>query len=250
MDDVVILAGGRCSAEMRALTGCEFRADIPLLNGETCLDRTRRVLSRFGEPLVIGGRVGSAPRQAPGGDSFVESFATANSLVRGRRYLLVTVDLPLLTESAVNDFVARCDPEIALSYPIVPAAECEAQLPGMKRTTLKLREGHFTGGNLAMIDAPAVKEATAILQRAYSARKSPVALAGIVGVDTLFRVLLSKVLPMTLSVSYLEQRVGKMLRIPVKAVVTHAAEIGADLDSADQYQVFLRALENREGSEN
>jgi len=247
---VVILAGGRCSEEMKALTECDFRADIPLLNGETCLDRTRRVLSKFGEPLVIGGREGCAPRQAPGGESFVESFAAANALVRGRRYLLVTVDLPLLTESAVSDFVSRCDPDIALSYPIVPAAECEAQLPGMKRTTLKLREGHFTGGNIAMIDAPAVQEATAILQRAYAARKSPVALAGIVGLDTLFRVLLSKLVPMTLSVAYLEKRVGKMLTIPVRAVVTHSAEIGADLDSADQYQVFLRALEKREGSEN
>ena len=73
------------------------------------------------------------------------------------------------------------------------------------------------------------------MQQGYDARKSPLKLATIVGLGTLFRLILGKVLPATLPIPALEKAVGKVLQGPVKAIITPYAEIGTDIDSPEQF---------------
>ncbi|MCH7945948.1 MAG: hypothetical protein IIC73_08055, partial [Armatimonadetes bacterium] len=123
---------------------------------------------------------------------------------------------------------------------IVRAEECERRFPGMKRTTLKLREGEFTGGNVALMQTEAMLRALPVMERAYSLRKKPLLLARELGLGVLGRVVLGQMWPQTLPVARLEKAVGRFLGVGVHGVFSGYAELGADLDGAEQYEAFCR----------
>jgi hypothetical protein len=237
--DVVILAGGRCEPELAALTGAEFRADVPF-QGRTCLEIVLSAASGFGDPLVVGGRPGLHPRQTPGGAHFVESVRLGLERVRTDTFLLVTVDLPCLKADSLGRFIELCDPAVGLNYPIVPAEVCQREFPGLKRTTLRLREGTFTGGNVALLNRDLMRRALPVLEAAYAARKSPLRLARMAGPSVLGQVVLGRLFPASLRLKRLEQAVGKFLGVEVRAVVGQDADIATDVDSAAQMRVLLR----------
>lgn len=243
--DVVVLAGGKCPPDLAAAAGVEDRAMLPI-EGEPILERVLRAVEHLAAPVVIGGPPSESPRWKPGGKSFLESLAAGMELVDGDRFLVVTGDLPCLTREAVDDFIARCDPSATLNYPIVPIEAAEARFPGMKRTTLALREGRFTGGNLALATTHGMRRAMPTLRAAYEARKSPLRLAAMVGYGTLARVALARLVPASLPISALERAVGRFLGAPVSAVRTEYAEIGADVDNAAQYVAFLALTRSTE----
>lgn len=235
--DVVILAGGKCDDELRAATGAEFRAEIEV-HGTRLVDTVLEAAKPLGEPILVGGPANLSDRQVPAGADFCDSLRNGLEQVTTERFLLVTVDLPCLTTCALEDFVEQCDPKAGLNYPIVSSAACEESFPGMKRTTLKLREGVFTGGNVAMMDTEMMKRALPIMTKAYAFRKKPLRLAHVVGLGVLGRVLLGQIWPRTLSIKSLEKAMGKFLEVPVHAVPSKFAELGADLDKAEQFLIF------------
>ena len=182
-------------------------------------------------------------RHVPSGASFIASLRGGLQSVLTDEFLLVTADLPCLTTRAVEDFLSRGDRGAALNYPVIPVGVCEDAFPGMNRTTLRLREGEFTGGNIAWMRTDLMRQALPVLERAYANRKNPVKLASIIGFGTLARVLLAKVVPASLSLSSLEAQLARFLGVPVRAIVTEFAEIGADIDNAAQYKSLI-ALKN------
>ncbi|MBS1723487.1 MAG: nucleotidyltransferase family protein [Armatimonadetes bacterium] len=236
--DVVVLAGGRCEPELAEKTGVELRADLPY-HGQTIVERVLEAVRGFGHPVLVGGRPGSTFRQVPAGESFVKSLSNGIAAVQTETFLLVTGDLPCLEAAHVQSFLDSCDSQVALNYPIIPASACEREFPGMKRTTLRLREGEFTGGNIALMRTVLMHRAMPILERAYAFRKSPIKLASMLGVGTLAKVALARVAPKTLSVASLEGTLGRFLEVPVKAIVTEAAAIGADIDTYAQYKSLI-----------
>ena len=235
--DIVILAGGKCDDDLRAATGAEFRAEI-VVHGKRLVDTVLNATKPLGEPILVGGPDGLSKRQVPAGDDFCASLRKGLELVVTERFLLVTVDLPYLTTDALRDFIEQCDPNAGLNYPIVSSTACEERFPGMRRTTLKLREGVFTGGNVALMGTEMMKRALPVMEKAYALRKKPLRLAHIVGLDVLGRVLLAQLWPRTLSIRSLEKAMGKFLEVPVHAVPTQFAELGADLDKAEQFEIF------------
>jgi len=237
--DVVILAGGRCDDELRAATGAEFRAEIEI-GGERLVDTVLNATRPLGEAILVGGPEGLGARQVPAGENFCDSLRKGLEQVTTDQFLLVTVDLPCLTTQALQDFIDRCEPKAGLNYPIVAIEMCDEMFPGMKRTTLKLREGVFTGGNVALMDTAMMRKAVPIMEKAYELRKKPLRLAMIVGIGVLGRVVLGQIVPKTLDLPSLERALGKFLKVPVHAVPTDFAELGADLDKADQYEIFQR----------
>jgi hypothetical protein len=235
--DVVILAGGRCDDALRAATGAELRADVKV-GGRTLAERVLEATRPLGEPILVGGHDGLSDRRVPAGEDFCDSLGNGLKEVTTDSFLLVTVDLPCLTTEGLRDFVSHCDPGAGLNFPIVSKEDCERAFPGMKRTTLKLREGTFTGGNVALMDTALMRRALPVMERAYAMRKKPLKLAQIVGFGVLFRVVLGQVVPSTLPLSCLEKSVGKFLGVTVHGVVSRYAELGADLDKAEQLAAF------------
>lgn len=238
MHDLIILANGKCTPEMEQASGFRYRCELPV-EGQAMLDRVIEAVRPFGEPMLVGGPERPGFRQVVGGESFVDSLRIANTLASTPRYLLLFADLPFLKTESVRRFLSDCEPEASVNYPIVPVELCLREYPTLPRTTLKLREGHFTGGNLALIDPQACQQAMPIVQQAYAARKNPLALGRIAGLGTLARIAGTKAFPRAISIRGLESSVGKFLRMPVKAVIVHAADIGTDIDSWAQYQAIV-----------
>jgi hypothetical protein len=129
--------------------------------------------------------------------------------------------MPDVTTEDLTDVVARTPIDAEIAYPIIPLAACEAKYPGVARTSLRLREGTFTGGNVAVMHTESMRRSMAQMELAYVARKSPVKLAAILGFGTLLRVILGRAAPQTLP-------------------ITHAAALGTDMDKPEQYAAWLK----------
>ncbi|MCU0315747.1 MAG: NTP transferase domain-containing protein [Fimbriimonadaceae bacterium] len=236
--DILVLAGGKCSPSLKLESGQEFRADVPFF-GKSSLDLMLEVVEGLGNVIVVGGPPGRHENQVPGGSHFIGSVQAGLAQVTSENFLLVTVDIPFVRRAHIERYLGKCDESAGINYPIIPVEECEKQFPGLKRTTLALREGRFTGGNLALMKRSLMQTALPILAQAYEKRKDPLSLARLVGFDTLVRVMLGKIAPATLSIATLESKVSRFLEVPVKGIITLDAALGTDIDDGEQ---FLAAL--------
>ncbi len=240
IDDTVILAGGMASADLQALTGVKFRAEVPWGTG-TMLDPVVNALAAVSPPegpLIIGG----PPREGrwvPGGDTLAQTLRLALEHVQGDRFLVSTCDLPFLTPESIAYLVEHLDPACDITYPMVPMELCRARFPGVPRTRLRLREGEFTGGNVFAFRTESLRTALAHFEAVYAARKSPVRLGAIVGWGTALRIVAAKLTPGLVSARRLAADVTARFGIPVQALVVPYAEIGTDVDDAAQYRSLL-----------
>lgn len=165
----------------------------------------------------------------PSGVSFAESmkagFEAASQLTTdNQRLLLVTADLPWLTSSALEEFITA-SPAADIVYPVVRREDALEQFPEQKRTFVRLKEGVFTGGNLLLLTTASVSKLLPFVERAYNARKNPVALAALVGSRTLLRLLLGR-----LSLHDLEARVSQLVGASAQVFIAKDACVGADVD--------------------
>jgi hypothetical protein len=106
-----------------------------------------------------------------------------------------------------------------LTYAVVPADLCRERFPQLKRTTVRLREGELTGGNLFWAQRAVALRELHRLEALYRARKQPIRLALQIGVGLLIRFLLAQYLsPRLLSLAHIEQRIA---RHPARARQSH-----------------------------
>jgi GTP:adenosylcobinamide-phosphate guanylyltransferase len=241
-DDVVARATG---APCKALVEIEGRPLIAyvldaLREAETvreiiAVEGPSRSLSRydgdFGVPIVTAE-----------GSRLIDTFtASAKAVTSGERILIVTVDLPLLTAEAVDGFVRSCqETQGGLSYPIVQAEAFDRAFPGRGKTVVPLREGRFTGGNLAIVTREFVLEGGPAIGRTFERRKSAVRLAWMFGLRFLVRLLTGR-----LTIEQLEQRGGELVGTTVAAVPVPWPEIGFDVDHTEDLELASRFLRER-----
>lgn len=167
----------------------------------------------------------------PAGATFVESFSAgleaALALSPTSPVLVTTADLPWLESAAIADFLAAAA-GAALAYPIVRKETALAQFPEQRRTFVKLRNGRFTGGNMMLLAPEMVPVLLPFTERAYQGRKNPLALAKLFGVDFIVRLAVGQ-----LSLKAIEARATHILGLPVRALETRHAGIGADVDKPE-----------------
>ena len=248
--DVVVLAGGRNDAAMEAATGVSNRALTPL-GGRTMLDYVVSALrgSSSVQNVFVVGEVpaGDGYRVVTGGITMLDNLmAGLEAAGAQERVLVSTSDIPFLTAESVNDFVGRgIESGADLCCPFVSAALCRDRFPEMKRTAIKLREGHFTLGNLVLVNPSFLKAHQDTIGRAYAARKSPLKMAGLLGYGLLARLILAQtVSPSLLTVGALEAGVGRLLGGGCRAVGLESRfpEIGTDVDKPDDVAIARRML--------
>ncbi|MCG9894185.1 MAG: NTP transferase domain-containing protein, partial [Fimbriimonadaceae bacterium] len=240
----MILAGGNAPDDLAAVGGSSERAGIKYGN-RTFLEVVREAVDGVGRIVQVGGPPAEDGVTVEAGRTFVESVGRGLAAVEADQVLIVTADLPCLRAEMVSRFLESC-PEADLCYPILRAESCEAAFPDMARTTLRLREGRFTGGNLSLVRTEALRRFVPLLEQAYAARKSPIRLGGMVGWGLVGRLILGRLAPATLSIASLEAEIGRFLRADVRAVFCQDAEIGADIDTAEQYvhvEFYILALD-------
>lgn len=152
--------------------------------------------------------------------------------------LLVLADIPLLSAEAVDDYVRRCQGVQADAYyTIVDMRTVKERFPDTQRTTMKLTDGEFTGGNVFLIK----KETFSVLrvngERAFARRKSPVRLLLMLGLGFVFRLFTRR-----LSVRELEAKASALLGVKVVAIETPFASIGVDVDKDSDLVLAEAAL--------
>lgn len=174
------------------------------------------------------------------GDTVIETFKNAFNAFppEGKRILVVTADIPLLTTQAVNDFLLTClKQEGDLFYPIVSREINEDKYPGVRRTYVSLKDGLFTGGNLFFVDPAIVERCLPVAERLVRYRKKPLRLASYIGWGILLRYVLGQ-----LSLEDAEKAVSKMIGIKGVAVVSPFPEIGIDVDKESDLDLAKRML--------
>jgi hypothetical protein len=228
---------------MRAETGCTYRAELPIAGRPIAEAVANTVKAAVGplNTIVVGYKLPGYPH-AEAGSSFVASLRNGLAQVYSENFILVAADLPFLEQESVREIVSAANLDMALNYPIVRAEACESRFPAMKRTTLRIREGEFTGGNIAVANKRWLETIFPILERAYANRKKPFALAGQVGYGTLCKVLWGRLFPSSLPLKTLEDAASRFLKAPVRAIVTNCADIGADIDNLEQYRAAVSSL--------
>lgn len=174
-----------------------------------------------------------------GGLTAVESLRNGlKVLPEASRVLVAAADIPLLTPEAIDGFINQCSQgEGDVFYPIVAKETVEQNYPGIKRTYVQFREGIFTGGNLFLINPLIVEPCAVKAQEMVQLRKSPLKLAKLLGFSFIVKFLMKR-----LSLPEVEQKVSRLLQIKGRAIITHYAEIGADVDKPSDYHIINQLL--------
>ncbi|MBE3552160.1 MAG: NTP transferase domain-containing protein [Kyrpidia tusciae] len=244
--DAIVLAGGSVSDKNgpKALWSIQGRAMV---------DYVLDALSAAGDMeriAVVGQTSGSSPRAVwlPGSGSIVDHLKAALEFLgrpRGEYVLIATCDVPLLTGAMVEDFLGRCRPfRRDFYYPIVRREDCERELPGIRRTYVKLRDGTFTGGNLFVIRDDVLSRILPVIDRFIRNRKNPLRLSKELGWSFTVRLAASRVVGV-LSIDQLESRVRELFAVRASAVICPHAAIGADVDEPEDLGWVDRALAAR-----
>ncbi|MCS7301030.1 MAG: NTP transferase domain-containing protein [Fimbriimonadales bacterium] len=237
----VILAGGALDAEWGAQSGARSRAEV-IVNGAPMYQHVVRALRGVAgiEAILL---IGDAPAGVgytvlPPRDSLLENARLGLEQSRTDSVLFATVDLPFLTCESVQFFLGESlRSGAALTYAVVPADLCRERFPQLRRTTVRLREGEVTGGNLFWARRAVALRELPRLEALYRARKQPARLALHIGLGLLLRFLLAQYLsPRWLSIQQIEQRVEQILHVPVKAILTPYPEVGADIDRLEHWR--------------
>ena len=237
----VVLGGGGSNA-LSTAAGVPAKALVPFHGrplASYVLDALRES-SRVG-PIVYTGEATpelalQTDRVLPAAETFLGSFSAgvgaALELTPQNPVLVLSADLPWLTGAALDDFVnAAQTAGAALAYPVIRREVAQAQFPDQARTFVKLKDGHFTGGNLMLLAAEAVPVLLPFIERAYQGRKNPLALARLFGVDFIVRLALGR-----LSIAAIEERAERTLGVRVRALPTLHAGIGADVDKVEHLE--------------
>jgi GTP:adenosylcobinamide-phosphate guanylyltransferase len=174
--------------------------------------------------------------------SFIDNAIMGCAIFPSDRYLLcATGDLPALTPEAIEDFIVRSlETGADITYPLVRAEDMEAQFPGSQRTYVKVAGGPVTGGNIMVLAAGVVSRNREIIQRLFDTRKSPVAMARVIGIPFIFKYVSGR-----LRVDDVERKMEQLLGGRCAAVYTSHASIGADVDKPIDVVVSERVLYQR-----
>ncbi len=234
----IVLGGG--SDDLSKQTGVASKALVPI-QGKPMAYHVLRALKHSKSVSFIS-YVGQADASfasfadalLPAGESMASSLALGSGAALAKHpkqpLLVLSADVPWLTPNAVDKLV-QTTPDVDLIYPIVSKEVSERQFPGQKRTYVKMAEGKFTGGNVIVISVEMLPKLLGVLNQLHAARKNPLGLARLFGVDIIFKLLMG-----TLTILEVEARAKKILGADMKAWISDDASLGADVDKASHLQ--------------
>ena len=239
----IVLGGGAADDAVATKFGVPVKALAPIAGQPMAAHVLRALRSARVERIIYVGPVTPAleglidAQIAARGTMLQNLQAGLEAISDAKRVLVATADIPLLTAEAVLDVLTR-DSGIGLVYPIISMLDSQAMFPGGQRTSAKLREGRFTGGNLFLLEPRLVNAFLPRLEFVLNNRKNVLRLAGMFGLGTLVKLATG-----TLSIAELEGNVSRILGVPAQALLTKHAEIGFDVDKVDDIAIVLKKLE-------
>ena len=228
--EAIVLAGGRESDVLAQHFGVKNKCLAPI-KGRPMVDYTLEALAQNNlEIILVGENAVYSPQPkmllADHG-SMLANLEQALKNTSGELVLVSAGDTPFLTAEAVKWFLAN-SPRAGLVYSVVEKEEVEAHFRGMRRTYAKVGGKYYTGGNLFLVNRKSFLESLEVIKKAIALRKKPLALAGMIGVSTLLKVVLG-----VATIPMLERKVSAILGVEARALVTPYAGVGVDVDEVD-----------------
>lgn len=150
--------------------------------------------------------------------------------------LIVSSDIPTIKGEMVDWVVnAAMETDEDVYYNVIPREVMEKRFPGSKRTYTHLKNMDVCGGDMNMARASLVIGEVELWEQITNARKSPLKQAALIGIDTLFLLLLRR-----LTLEKAVEKVTKRLKITGRGIICPYAEVGMDIDKSHQLEL-LRA---------
>jgi len=256
--DAIILAGGEIPGALRESLSASIleaahgeRALLPLQNRPAIswlLDSLQDVegIERI---IVVGQKktlellpqwspnaIGVAAQNTLSANVIAGIDAAQSSLV-----LIMTCDIPLATSQTWNDFLAKVSAgNWEAAYPIVRSETMESTFPGGKRTYATVTDGRFTGGNAFVLPRACRSTLENVLETAYNARKNPLKLAGLLGMQFIIKATTKR-----LSIADVEKKIAQILNCRAGAVEMQDAAIAFDIDKIADYNLVESTFAKR-----
>lgn len=228
--EAIVLAGGKADDPLALKFGVASKTLLPY-RGRPQVEYTLEALTGAGlEVILLGPQVplNPAPRiTLPDHGGIIENLEAGIQAARGQRLLVATGDMPFLGVEAVR-WILQNAPQAGFVYAVIAKETIEQRFPNMRRTYARLREGSFTGGNIVIIDKNLFYTALPLLKKVIALRKKPLALAQIIGLGTLLKVVLGMA-----TIPDLEAKVSQIIGVPARALITPYAEVGVDIDKEE-----------------
>lgn len=154
---------------------------------------------------------------------------------------IISGDVPCITGQMI-DWMAEqiMQGEADVYYPVVERADMEKVFSESRRTYVHLKDGNFCSGDVLGINPQAAGTDSPLWHKISAARKNPVQQAGILGIDTLFLLLLHQ-----LNLEDAQNMVSKRMGINGKVVRVPHAEMGMDVDKPFQLDMAAEYLERK-----
>ena len=255
--DAIVLAGGRCAPadplhgqapdgykcllELGGRPMVQWSLDA--LSGADDIDRVVVV----GLPVSTELHCRHALTLLEGGSDVIGSIQAAGQhLLRdgadaAGHALIVSADAPLISSAMVQWLVRRvAENDDDLSICVVERAVMEARFPTSKRTYVRLKDADVCGGDVNACRLSVTRRGVAIAERLARARKSPLRLALIIGLDTLVLLVLRR-----LTLAQAMRTISARLGLGTGAIVCPFAEVGMDVDKPSQLAIAREDLEAR-----
>jgi len=232
----VVLAGGPADAVAALQPGAPNKAFVEIA-GTTLVERVLialRASSSIDRIVVVAPEtmrahpgIARADELRPDGPRITDSLRSGLAgLPPARDALVVASDLPILSQTAVDDFagrVAALDADVI--YGCVEKSVHVARYPEVPHTWARLRDGTFCGGGIAALKPRALPLLERFIERLGAARKHPFRLASLFGWDVLARFALGR-----LSIADAEHRASGILGARARAAVSPFAETAVNVD--------------------
>lgn len=246
-----ILAGGHKQEQVAKAFGLSHKALVPVA-GKPLVRWVAEALqgAELVGPVVVATELAEVAAALPegletvrpAGSAFLDTIeAGFRHFPSAERMVLVTCDLPLLTPAAVDDFTRRAlDSGAELCYSIVRGDRLESNSTGTKRTLIRLQDGACTGGNIVCLSRHFVEQEGRRVALAFSGRKNPVKLAGLLGLGFIWGLLRGK-----LTLPQIIDKAQRIMHVPVAVVDSEYPEVCFDLDKVEHVAVAEKALKGK-----
>ncbi len=163
-------------------------------------------------------------------------------LDRKTRYVLIaSSDIPAIKPEMVDWLIETCmETQDDLYYGICSRDVMENRFPESKRTYTKLQDIELCGADINIAHVRMATEHLDLWESLIGTRKSPLRQAGIIGLDTLFRVATR-----TITLDDLVGKVSKRIGIQGRAIRWQVAEPCMDIDKPHQLELLRADLEKQ-----
>ncbi len=159
--------------------------------------------------------------------------------------LVVSSDIPALKSDMVDWLVKTAmETKDEIYYGICPQEVMEARYPDSKRTYTKLKDMNVCGADVNIIHVNQVTQHLETWEKLIGSRKSPLASAAVIGLDTLFQLFTRQ-----LTLEGMVQRASERIGVKGRAIIWSQAEPCMDVDKPHQLEIMRNDLTQQQKKE-